>query len=76
MNEDGGLLGTEQPMETNGGVSPVVQLDGWEILVEHFSLSPRGEPITTAINSHWGTVRACLDKESLTLEPMNLTFSF
>ena len=38
--------------------------------------APRQTSITMAINSHWGTVRACLDEESLTLEPMNLTFSF
>ena len=35
--------------------------------------APRRAPITMAINSHWGTVRACLDEESLTLDPMNLT---
>jgi len=36
--------------------------------------APRQAPITMAINSHWGT--ACIDEEGLTLEPMNLTFSF
>ena len=36
-NEDWEMLGTEQPMETNGGVSPAVWLDGWQILAEHFS---------------------------------------
>ena len=52
------------------------EMDGKSLPNISLMAAPRRAPITMVINSHWGTVRSCLDEDSLTLELMKLTISF